>query len=80
MWESWSPYISPIWIPHHYDVTDSLIVSIRFKDKCSVFIPQMVLAVGTKWFHKNLLLMLCTGTWNKIFTSLSVLSFRSVQA
>jgi hypothetical protein len=90
--------ISRFWIPfmrlptHRedlYDVTHSSWVSIRFSTRCSVFTPQMVLAVGTKCFYKVLHLILCIGchelgllarfvAYNFHFSF--CLSFRSVHA
>jgi hypothetical protein len=34
---------------------------LRFSPECSIFTPQMALALGAKWFHKILNLILCIG-------------------
>jgi hypothetical protein len=54
--------ISPIWIPFiRNEVTNSQKRSVLceilhgFSPKCSVFTPQMVLLVGTKWFTEFLI-------------------------
>jgi hypothetical protein len=55
---------------------------LRIIPECSIFTPQMALAVGAKWFHKILHLILCLlfmnsvcwlGLLHKIFTALFVL-------